>query len=258
MLNRRLTGAALGLAALALVATSCSAGGNAPSSTTAVGQTLTIGMPNGTQTENSNPFMNTSSAMSLGYAFAMYEPLAQVNSIKPTMDPVPWLATAWKWSTDFTSVVFEIRDGVKWSDGQALTAKDVAYSLSLRKDNAALNLDALPYQDVKSDAKTVTVTFTTSQFVNQNKVLSLFIVPEHIWTKIADPTKDLNQKPIGSGPYVLKSWTPQASILVQNTSYWGGKPAVPELRYTSYHDNNSLTTAPANGEAQWGWRVIPD
>jgi peptide/nickel transport system substrate-binding protein len=258
VLNRRLTSAALGLAALALVATSCSAGGATGSSTTAAGQTLTIGMPNGSQTDNSNPFMNTSSAMSLGYAFAIYEPLVQVNPIQPTQDPVPWLAESWKWSADFTSITFTIRDGVKWSDGEALTAKDVAYSIGLRKDNDALNTAALPYKDVATEGKTVTVTFKSSQYVNQNKVLNLFVVPEHIWSKITDPTTDLNQNPIGSGPYTLKSWTPQAAILVPNPGYWGGKPAVPELRYTSYNDNNALTTALVNGDAQWGWTFIAD
>jgi peptide/nickel transport system substrate-binding protein len=258
VLNRRLTSAALGLAALALVATGCSAGGATGSSTTAAGQTLTIGMPNGSQTDNSNPFMNTSSAMSLGYAFAIYEPLVQVNPIQPTQDPVPWLAESWKWSADFTSITFTIRDGVKWSDGEALTAKDVAYSIGLRKDNDALNTAALPYKDVATEGKTVTVTFKSSQYVNQNKVLNLFVVPEHIWSKITDPTTDLNQNPIGSGPYTLKSWTPQAAILVPNPGYWGGKPAVPELRYTSYNDNNALTTALVNGDAQWGWTFIAD
>lgn len=258
MLNRRLTSAALGLAALALVATGCSTGGASKTTTTAPGQTLTIGMPNGTQTDNSNPFMNTSSAMSLGYAFAIYEPLVQVNPVEPNQDPVPWLAESWKWSTDFTSITFTIRDGVKWSDGQALTAKDVAYSISLRKDKAALNTFALPFKGVTTEGKTVTVTFDSSQYVNQNKVLNLFIVPEHIWSQIADPTTDLNQKPIGSGPYTLKSWTPQAAILVPNTNYWNGKPAAPELRYTSYNDNNALTTALVNGDAQWGWTFIAD
>ena len=62
--------------------------GNRPS-TTGEGPPLTIGMPNGTQTDNSNPFVNTSSAMSLGYGYAMYEPLAQVNAIRPAEEPTP-------------------------------------------------------------------------------------------------------------------------------------------------------------------------
>ena len=261
MRMRTLTPLVVGLATIALVA-GCSSGGSGPASTSGGaagdGQTLTIGMPNGSQTNNSNPFMNTSSAMSLGYAFAIYEPLVQVNPIDPAADPVPWLAESWTWNADFTSIVFTVRDGVTWSDGEALTAADVGYSITLRKDNAALNTSALPYTDITVDGKTVTVGFSASQFVNQNKVLNLFVVPEHIWSKIADPTTDLNQAPIGSGPYALKTWTPQAATLVPNGTYWGGKPAVPELRYTSYNDNNALTTALVNGDAQWGWTFIAD
>lgn len=260
MLNRRLTSVALGLAGLALVATGCSAAGSgaSPSSSGGGDQTLTIGMPNGSQTDNSNPFMNTSSAMSLGYAFAIYEPLVQTNSIDPSAEPEPWLAESWEWNEDYTAITFTVRDGVTWSDGEELTAEDVAYSLQLRKDDDALNITALPYGDITQEGSTVTVTFTSPQFVNQNKVLNLFVVPEHIWSEIEDPTTDLNQDPVGSGPYVLQSWTPQAAVLVPNESYWGGEPAVPELRYTSYNDNNALTTALVNGDAQWGWTFIAD
>jgi peptide/nickel transport system substrate-binding protein len=258
-MNRRLTSVALGLAAVALVATGCSAGGSTGAASSSAGSsTLTIGMPNGSQTDNSNPFMNTSSAMSLGYAFAIYEPLAQTNSIQPSMEPEPWLAQSWEWNEDYTSITFTIRDGVTWSDGEDLTAQDVAYSIQLRKDNDALNTAALPYEDVSVEGTTVTVTFSAPQFVNQNKVLNLFVVPEHIWKGVEDPTTDLNQDPIGSGPYVLKSWTPQAAVLTPNPTYWGGEPAVPELRYTSYNDNNALTTALVNGDAQWGWTFIAD
>ena len=43
-----------------------------------------------------------------------------------------------------------------------------------------------------------------------------------------------------------------------NDDYWGEKPQVGQLRYTSYNDNAALTTALTNGEAQWGWTFIPD
>jgi peptide/nickel transport system substrate-binding protein len=94
--------------------------------------------------------------------------------------------------------------------------------------------------------------------VNQFKVMNLFMVPEHIWSAVDDPTTFLNQEPVGTGPYVLQEWTPQAATLVPNEDYWGGDPAVPELRYSSYNDNNALTTALANGDVQWGWTFIAD
>ncbi len=259
-MNRRLTATVTALVALALV-TGCASGGSASSSTSkgaGAGQTLTIGMPNGTQTNNSNPFLNTSSARSLGYAWAIYEPLAQVNDTRPTNAAVPWLAKSWAWNTDFTELKIVARSGVTWSDGTPFTADDVAYSLQLRKDNAALNAEGLPYGNISVTGDTVTVDFKSGQFINQLKVLQLFVVPKHIWEKIADPTTDPNQQPIGTGPYTFTTWTAQSVTLNANPTYWGGKLAVPQLRYTSYSGNDTLTTALATGEVQWAWTFIAD
>jgi peptide/nickel transport system substrate-binding protein len=247
--------AAAAAAALALSLTGCSGSSGGSGSG---GHVLTIGMPNGPQQNNSNPFLNTSAANSLGYRFAIYEPLAQVNDTRPANKAIPWLAKSWEWNSDFTQIKITARDGVKWSDGKAMTAEDIAYSMKLRKDNAALNTEGLPYGDITTSGDTVTVTFTTGQFVNQLKVLQLFVVPEHLWKNISDPTKDPNKNPVGTGPYVLKTWTSQAVTLDANKDYWGGKLAAPQLRYTSYSGNDTLTTALATGAAQWGWTFIAD
>ncbi len=261
-MNRIPRAAVLGLATLALVAGCASTGGAAGSASNGAaagaGQTLTIGMPNGTQTNNSNPFLSTSSARSLGYSWAIYEPLAQVNDTRPTDPAVPWLAKSWTWNADFTQLTIVARNGVTWSDGTPFTADDIAYSLQLRKDHAALNTEGLPYGNISVTGDTVTADFTSGQFINQLKVLQLFIVPKHIWEKIADPTTDLNQHPIGTGPYTLTTWTPQSVTLKASPTYWGGKLAVPQLRYTSYSGNDTLTTALATGEVQWAWTFIAD
>lgn len=229
-----------------------SAGGSAKSNV------LTIGLPDGPQTNNSNPFLNTSAAHALGYEYAIYEPLAMINDTRPTQKPIPWLAKSWTWNTGYTQIQITPRAGVKWSDGQPMTAQDIAYSLQLRKSNAALNAEGLPYKKISTDGKTVTVTFGTSQYVNQIKVLQLFIVPKHIWQNIKKPTTDLNQKPIGTGPYTLTTWTTQAVTLDRNKSYWHGQVAVPQLRYTSYSGNDTFITALSTGAAQWGQAFIAD
>ena len=254
MNKRILSAAALGLAAaVALGGCSAQAERSEPA-----GSILTIGMPNGSQTNNSNPFVNTSSAMSLGYAFAIYEPLVQVNPTDPSIDPVPWLASDFEWTDDYTAVTFTARDGVKWSDGEDFTADDIAFTMNLLKDNPAANLTALPFGDITTDGNDVTVSFTAGQYTNQNKALNLFVVPEHIWKDVDDVITETNKEPIGTGPYTLESWTSQAATLVPNDDYWGGDPAVPQLRYSSYNDNNALTTALATGEVQWGWTFIAD
>jgi len=261
MRMRKMTPFVVGLATVALVA-GCSSGGSGGSGSAESGggggKVLTVGRGNGTQTNNSNPFVSTSSTLSLGYGFVIYEPLAQVNNVRPSQTPVPWLATAWKWSDNYTKVDFTIREGVKWSDGQPMTPEDVAYSIELRTKNAALNTDALPYKSVSTNGNHVTVNFATSQYVNQFKVLNLFVVPKHIWEKVKDPTTDLNQHPVGSGPYALKSWTAQAVTLDARSDYWGGKLKVKTMRFISYNDNNAFTTALTTGNVQWGQGFIPN
>jgi len=217
---------------------------------------LSVGMPNGPQTENHNPFLPSSSGASLGYRWMIFEPLVMTNQVKPAEEGKPWLATKWTWSDNFRKLELTIRDGVKWSDGQPMTADDVAYTYTLLKNTPALNINAIPYGDVAADGDKVTVTFPSSQFVNQVDILSSIVVPEHVWSKLADPATDPIKDPIGTGPYKLKTFTPQTVTLTVRDSYWQDLPKVKELRYTSYNDNNAQTTALANGSSEWAFTFI--
>jgi peptide/nickel transport system substrate-binding protein len=219
---------------------------------------LNVGMPNGPQTENHNPFLGSSAGASLGYRYLMYEPLVMINPAKPVDKGKPWLATKWDWSDNFTKLAFTIRDNVKWSDGQPMTTDDVVYTFELLKGNAGLNQDAIPYGSIAASGNQVTLTFAKSQFVNQTKVVSRFIVPKHLWTQIKDPATDTVKNPVGTGPYVLKSFTPQTVTLTLRDSYWQDLPKVAELRYTSYNDNNAQTTALSTGAAEWSFVFIPN
>ena len=221
---------------------------------------LKIGMPNGTQTENHNPFAGTSSANALGYKWMIYEPLTQWNPVRPAEPAVPWLASAVKWADDYKSAEVTVRDNATWSDGQKLTAEDVAYTFNLLKSNEALNQNAIPFDQITVAGNVVKVTFKTPQFVNQNKIMaSTPIVPKHIWEKISDPATDVNKTPVGSGPYTLKSFTQAGVTLsVRTEGYWGTVPQVKELRYVSYADNNAQGTALANGDAEWSFVFLPN
>lgn len=254
-MKRRTTFAMLGgAAATALLgAAGCGSGGSATASA------LTVGMPNGPLTENNNPFSAASAGNSLGYRWVIFEPLVQFNLLDPTAEPTPWLAEKWEWAEDYSSVKLTIREGVKWSDGKDLTADDVAFTFNMIKDNDALNGDAIPYKKVSVSGSEVELSFKSPQFVNQAKMLGFTpIVPEHQWSAIKDPAKDTLKKPVGSGPFTLSSWTAQVVSLKPNDKYWGDKPKVKELRYTSYNDNSAQTTALGNGKCQWSYVFIPD
>ncbi len=219
---------------------------------------LNVGMPNGPQAENNNPFLETSAAKSLGYRWMLYEPLVMLNRVKPAEPGKPWLATKWDWSDNFKKLVLTIRDGVKFSDGRPMTAEDAAFTFQLLRDNKALNIDAVPYKDISYAGNQVTLGFATSQFVNQVKILQTLVVPKHVWQSVKDPATDPVKNPVGTGPYSLKSFTPQTVTVALRDGYWQEAPKVKEIRYTSYNDNNAQVSALTSGTAEWSFVFIPN
>jgi peptide/nickel transport system substrate-binding protein len=255
--KRSIVAALAAVVAMAVLA-ACGGGGSTNAGSGNAAAVLNVGMPNGPQAENNNPFLETSAAASLGYRYVIYEPLVMLNRVKPQDAGKPWLATKWDWSDNYKKLVLTIRDGVKFSDGTPMTAEDVAYTFQLLRDNKALNIDSVPYKDITPSGNQVTLAFDSSQFVNQVKILQTIVVPKHIWSTIKDPTTDTVKNPVGTGPYTLKSFTPQTITVSQRTGYWQDAPKVKEIRYTSYNDNNAQVSALTSGAAEWSFVFIPN
>ncbi|WP_435737161.1 ABC transporter substrate-binding protein [Cellulosimicrobium sp. PMB13] len=252
---------ALGVAT-ALVLTGCSASsgdGDTDTTTGASGAALTIAKPDGAiATESNNPWIGDSSALKLGYVNAIYEPVGFVNVVSPS-DPIkPWLASEIVWSDDYTSVQLTTQSDVTWNDGEPLTAEDIAFSYQILLDTPELNTAALPLESVTVDGDVVTLTFTSSMYAKQDKVLHRYVVPKHVWEGVADPTTETNPEPVGTGPYTLESFSTESVELTARDDYWGGELAVPTLYYVSYNDNSALTTALANGDADWAQAFLPN
>lgn len=251
----RTTLAAAGVAA-ALVLTGCAGSGGEDSG----GAALTIAKPDGAiTTESNNPYLGDSSASKYGYGKVIFESLALVN---PTGDlgTTPWLAESVEWNDDYTQLTVVARSGVTWSDGEDFTADDIAFSFNQVLDGKLNDTNALDLANVAVDGDTVTIDFNSSKYTQQARVLHFQIVPEHIWQDIDDPNTDPvtgEGQAVGTGPYVLDSWTTESVTLTANPDYWGGELAVPELHYVSYGDNAALTTALATGEADWAQAFIP-
>ena len=255
--HRTLRALAATTAVAALAAGCSSANSNANRSAGASG-VLTVGMPNGPQTNNSNPFLSTSAGASLGYRYMIYEPLVMTNLVRPDEKGRPWLAGAWKWEANFTKVTFTMNPKAKWSDGKPLTAEDAAFTFGLIKKYPALNGFGIPYDGIAAEGDKVVLTFKESQFVNQNKIGTTYVVPKHIWQGVKDPATWPNRTPVGSGPYRLKTFTPQTTTLTATPSYWKGTTRVKELRYTSYNDNSAQTTALGSGKSEWSFVFMPN
>src|ERR1044071_1046991 len=109
-----------------------------------------------------NPFNPAVNLESLGF---VYEPLIYVNLLKNQAE-TPMLASSYQWSADKKSIVFTIRDGVKWSDGQPFSGDDVAFTFNLMKQTPATDHYALwtgaGLQSVAANGNQVTMTFSDS------------------------------------------------------------------------------------------------
>ena len=245
---------ALGISALA----GCSAGGNDDSGSAAGGAALTIAKPDGAiTTESNNPFVGDSSASKYGYGKVIFETLALVNQTGDR-GVTPWLAESFEWNDDYTQLTVVPRTDVTWSDGEPFTADDIVYSYELAS-TPALDTAGLQLDSAVVEGDNVVLTFAASKYVNQARALHVPIVPKHIWENLDDPATDpvKGDDLVGTGPYVLSNWSTESVTLEARDDYWGGDLAVPELHYVSYGDNTALTTALANGDADWAQAFIP-
>ena len=77
--------------------------------------------------------MQSTPAYQAGADSLIYEPLMDFNLANPAAKPYYMLATAYKWGNGGKSITFTIRQGVKFSDGSAMTPADVAFSFNLLK-----------------------------------------------------------------------------------------------------------------------------
>lgn len=165
---------------------------------------------------NFNPLSPTVLPGALGL---VYEPLVAYSPMKPN-EGTPWLAEKAEFNDDGTELTFTLREGVTWSDGKPFTSKDVAYTFNLYVKEPATNTGALPVKSAKaSDEKTAVVTFTEAVFAKMPQIGNTIVLPEHIFA--AEKALEFtNEKPIGTGPYTLKSFADQLYTFEKNAKYW--------------------------------------
>lgn len=257
--GRRPAAVLAGLAAATLLISACSSGGSGSGGTTSNGGKGTTGATlvaytgqAGDYQINFNPF----SPSSIGGGGTIFEPLFFLNKAEVT-DPVPLLGTEYSWNDDGTTLAVTLRDGVKWTDGEAFDADDVVFTFTMLKENASINGMGFEGEAVKTDATHVEFRFPATAFVKGPDVLNQVIVPEHIW-KDVDPAEDVIEKPVGTGAFMLGDFKPQAFTFVANPDYWGGAPKIGTIRWLSLSGNQAGADAIAAGTVDWQTGPIPD
>jgi peptide/nickel transport system substrate-binding protein len=173
----------------------------------------------------------------------------------------PSLAEEWETSEDKLTWTFKIRKGVKWSDGQPLTAKDPAFTFNKMLDDetarTANGSYTAQFESVTApDDHTLVIKTKTPQSTMLG--LDVPIVPEHIWSKVTDVGAEPAFPMVGSGPfYVTEFKEAQYTKMKANKNYWRGAPKVEEIHFIYYRNSDAAVTALQSGQVDLVNRLTP-
>jgi peptide/nickel transport system substrate-binding protein len=167
---------------------------------------------------------------------------------------IPGLAESWEPSPDGLTYTYTLREGLTWSDGEPLTADDVAYTINRSRDEEWLNHSATT---VNLDATAIderTVEVTSSVPDPKLPTLDVYIVPQHVFESISadDLATYDGLDGVGSGPFVLDSRDPgQGWTMTANPSYWGWEgadPPIDRVVFRIFTNGDAMVAALQQGE----------
>ena len=222
---------------------------------TKAGGTFIVVRDNQWGAHNLNPFLPGDQHL-LPTLSAIFETLFFVNSISGDVTDV--LGTEYKWSKDALSLTVTTRKNVKWNDGQSFDAKDVEFTFNYVKKYPALDTSGVwnnGLSGVKaSGTDSVTFTFNKANTPIFTYLAHMPIIPEHVWSKIAEPLTFTNQKPVATGPFVFDTYSVQALKVTKNPNYWmPNKPSVDSIVWTVAGGNDGALLRLLKGEVDFGY-----
>lgn len=245
---------AAGVSALALALTGCSAGGDSDSADAASDRALRVWAGSQTPIEaNFNPFAPTVLHGALG---PIHEPLFFFNKTADT-EPVGLIGESYEYNEDGTQITVTIKDGLKWSDGEALTADDVVFSFLYEANNPEAN--GLVSAEV-TDETTAVLTYDTPQYTTEfQRMGSSYILPEHVWSEVGDYMTFTNEEPVGSGPYIVDKTTKESYSLIANPEFRDADElGVKSVQYIAVDNNQTAQDLLAAGKLDWTGMFIPN
>ena len=204
-----------------------------------------------------NPYNGHPNAGVLGL---VYETLYFVNVNDGSFTPM--LATNYAWSNNNTTVTFTIRQNVKWNDNKPFTANDVVFTFNEMKQYPAADTNGV-WSYLSSvtapDANTVVMNFQKAYPPELVTIAGhIYIIPQHVFASVGDPTKYLTDKPVGTGPFNLTKYQPSLAVFDKNPSYWqADKVKVDQIQFPEYKDNSTLALALPKGDIDWAGYFSP-
>lgn len=245
--------AVAGASVLALGLTACGSGGSGDSDANG-DRALRVWAGSQTPiTANYNPFAPTVLHGALG---PIYEPLFFFNKTADT-EPVGLIGDTYEYNEDGTVITVTIKPDLKWSDGEPLTAGDVAFSFGYEANSPDAN--GLVSAEATDDT-TVVLTYDSAQYTTEFQRLgSTYILPEHIWKDVDDYANFANEDPVGSGAYVVDKTTSESYTLVANENFRDAADlGVKKVQYIAVDNNQTAQDLLAAGKLDWTGMFIPN
>ncbi len=189
------------------------------------------------------------------YLYSMFDRLID---FEPSLTLKPGLASAWKFSPDMRTLELTIRDGVKFHDGTPLNAEAVRASLMHFKTSDRIHdLDVVTSIDVIDPMHlrlTMSQPYSVMPAVLADRA-GMIVSP----TAVEKKGKDFPRSPVGTGPFMFKSWSAGTTIeLVKFPGYWNpGKIKLAGIQYRIILNPTSLASALISGQVDHAFRLDP-
>lgn len=246
-------------AVVLLVTSACSAtGGSGPATSEKDPDgVLTIGVNRAVDDINPFTFEAIFNVQSM-----VFEPLVEYGD---NGEIVPALAESWEVSPDGKTFTFHLREGVTFSDGAPWSAEAAKKSLDLwigDEGYSFIEISKIVTEVTATDDLTLTLTLSRPYaFVLQE--LSLVRPVRFLSPNAFDGDGGYGGEPIGTGPWVLESNTPNETVLTRNKEYWGGAPDVAEVVIKVIPDAKTRLTALRTGDIDliggaWTAPLLPE
>jgi peptide/nickel transport system substrate-binding protein len=182
-----------------------------------------------------------------------------------TQQPVPGLAASWQPQAGGLVWKYYLRWGAKWSDGQPVTARDVAFTYNLIMHNTTA---ATANGSLTTNFKSVTAVSNYEVDIALSKpqatmlALDIPIVPEHVYARHGSKLSafdDTSGFPVVSdGPFILAGYTQGQSITLKaNPAYWRGRPKFDEVVFRFYSGTDAEVAALRKGEVDFAFGLNP-
>lgn len=209
-------------------------------------------IPSASCVSNLNPLLE-----SMKEGVIMLNPLYDPLWVKDVDTIRYYLAESYDVSEDGTEVTLKLRDGMKWHDGEAITADDVIFTLDVCADtnNGASGTNIVivgdePVTYEKVDELTVKITTPTASASYPELLGTLVVIPEHVYggnTNVVGA--EANMLGIGSGAYKLKDFVQDQYLVVEKfEDYYLGAPSIDTVTFKIISDTAAQEVALLNGE----------